>query len=314
MLISAAILLPGCSNPEGQRDTAAKLATIPSWLQDAAPCHVAGPIFFVGRKGLGVWLVETEAGGILINTGFNGSAGPIKASLHELGKNPANIRYLLACHAHSDHVGGHAELAREFPNMQICMMEDEVKVLRSGGLRDIGASKAVSWFLPVRGEIRPLHHEEKITLGGVTVQALRTPGHTRGSTTFVMEFLRDGRPCTVVFPDGTGMNFWYKLVCDASYEGIARTYRKTFVELGRLQPDIWLAPHLEACGFATTRDKTTRKGLAIAGAWQRRAAYHDFLENEKTLFEAALAKAMQKCRERHGGRCIVEQRLEAGGS
>jgi metallo-beta-lactamase class B len=40
---------------------------------------IVGPIYFVGTKGLGVWLIKTSEGHILLNTGMP-SSGPLDRS------------------------------------------------------------------------------------------------------------------------------------------------------------------------------------------------------------------------------------------
>ncbi|TNC69817.1 MBL fold metallo-hydrolase [Rubellimicrobium roseum] len=67
-----------------------------------------GPISFVGTRGLGICLIETGDGLILMNTGMPGSGPMIEEPIRALGHDPAEIEILLAGHAHVDHVGGHA--------------------------------------------------------------------------------------------------------------------------------------------------------------------------------------------------------------
>ena len=46
------------------------------WEVPTEPMKVGGPIYFVGTKGLSVWLITTSEGLILLNTGMPGS-GPM---------------------------------------------------------------------------------------------------------------------------------------------------------------------------------------------------------------------------------------------
>ena len=71
--------------------------------------------------------------------------------------------------------------------------------------------------------------------------AYHTPGHTRGSTTWVMSWSMDGKAYIVVFPDGAGFNPGYRVAKNPSYPGIADDYRRTHHLLEMLKPDIWLA-------------------------------------------------------------------------
>jgi len=80
------------------------------WTEPAEPMKVVGPIYFVGTKGLSVWLITTSQGHILLNTGMPSSGPMIEASIRKLGFKPEDIKFILTCHAHIDHVGGHAYL------------------------------------------------------------------------------------------------------------------------------------------------------------------------------------------------------------
>ena len=65
-----------------------------SWTAAAEPMHIAGPIQFVGTQGLGVYLLTTPAGHILIGGGMPGSAPLIEASIRKLGYQPEDIKIL----------------------------------------------------------------------------------------------------------------------------------------------------------------------------------------------------------------------------
>src|SRR5438552_13495035 len=78
------------------------------WSEPEEPCKIVGPIYFVGTKGLGVFLITTSEGNILINTGMPGSGPMIETSIRKLGFDPKDIKILLTGHAHLDHCGGTA--------------------------------------------------------------------------------------------------------------------------------------------------------------------------------------------------------------
>src|SRR5690349_12373248 len=77
------------------------------------PAHkVIGNVYYVGSKDLASYLITTPQGHILINSGFETTVPQIRAGVESLGFKMGDIKILLASHAHSDHVAGHA-LARE---------------------------------------------------------------------------------------------------------------------------------------------------------------------------------------------------------
>jgi metallo-beta-lactamase class B len=254
------------------------------WDEPADPVKIVGPLYYVGTRGLSAWLITTPEGHIVLNSGMPGSGPMIEASIRKLGLQPEDIEILLTGHAHVDHVGGHAFL-QKLPGARVAMMAEEVALLESGGKLDFryGGIPAFA-FEPVQvGQV--LHDGDAIRLGGVTLTARRTPGHTRGSSTYVMEVTEAGKTYTVVFPDGTSVNPGYRLVKDPSYPGIADDYRRTFEVLESLRPDIWLTPHPEVFAFEAKRARAAREGVA---AWVDPDGYRKFVAAARAKFEAAL--------------------------
>ena len=73
------------------------------------PAHkVIGNVYYVGSKDLASYLITTPEGHILINSGFEETVPLIRKSVESLGFKMSDVKILLASHAHSDHVAGHA--------------------------------------------------------------------------------------------------------------------------------------------------------------------------------------------------------------
>lgn len=60
-----------------------------------------------------VFILETNDGLMLLDTGFPGSAKKVLDGLRALGRPPTDVRHILLTHCHIDHVGNAAELKRE---------------------------------------------------------------------------------------------------------------------------------------------------------------------------------------------------------
>ena len=60
-------------------------------------------------------MAHNDFGHILLNTGMPSSGRMIEASIRKLGFKPEDIKLMLTCHAHIDHVGGHAYLKKRSP-------------------------------------------------------------------------------------------------------------------------------------------------------------------------------------------------------
>src|SRR5450755_2964647 len=103
-----------------------------AWF-DPFPAHcVIGNVYYVGSKDLASYLITTPEGHILINSSFEQTVPVIKAGVESLGFKMDDIKILLASHAHSDHVAGHA-LARELTGAKVYVMRGDDAVIASGG-------------------------------------------------------------------------------------------------------------------------------------------------------------------------------------
>src|SRR5205807_216964 len=76
------------------------------WYEPFPAHRVVGNVYYVGSKDLASYLVTTPEGHILINSGFERTVPLIRKSVESLGFKMADIKILLASHAHSDHVAG----------------------------------------------------------------------------------------------------------------------------------------------------------------------------------------------------------------
>ena len=278
--------MPGAARAQDPVAFLERARELGRWEEPTQPWRIAGPIYFVGTRGLSVFLLTTAEGHILINTGMPGSGPMIAASIRRLGLRPEDIRILLAGHAHLDHVGGHAYL-KKLSGAKVAMIAQERALLESGGKLDFhyGAHPQFA-FEPatVDWEYRD---GASIRLGDLALTALLTAGHTQGSTTFVTEVAHGGRRYTVVFPSGTSMNPGYRIGANPSYPGIAEDMRRSVDVLEGLKPDIWLAAHTDVFAFQAKR---TRSVLEGAGAWVDPQGYRRWVAGQRFRLDAALRR------------------------
>lgn len=85
------------------------------------------------------------------------------------------------------------------------MMREEVALFESGGMLDFHYGPYNEFaFEPAKVDT-VLRDEEVIKVGDISITALHTPGHTKGSTTYVTKIVSDGETYTVVFPKANGL-------------------------------------------------------------------------------------------------------------
>ena len=229
------------------------------WEEPTEPVHVAGPLYFVGTKGLGVFLFATPEGHILMNTGMPSSGPLIVESINKLDLKPEDIKVMINGHAHIDHAGALAYLKQRVPGAELAVMREDVPAMESGDKGDF--KYADDLVYPGVKVDRVLRDGDTIEIGDVQLTAHLTPGHTRGSTTWVANIVDGGKAYMVAFPAGAGFNPGYRLVKNPSYPGIADDYRRTHHVLEMLKPDIWLAQHNEYYDLEGKRARAATEGV-----------------------------------------------------
>lgn len=168
------------------------------WLESQAPARMHGQSYYVGFQGLSVVLIRTKAGLILIDGGVPQSVRATQANIRKLGFDPRQIKYILVTEPHWDHAGGVAALARD-SGATVIAGTAAVAELRSGNVGKDDPQASIHEPMPGVSRIRGVRDGEQVRIGGVTVTARATPGHTRGSTSWQWQSC-EGKACaTFVF-------------------------------------------------------------------------------------------------------------------
>jgi len=153
----------------------------------------ATPAFYTGPQAPNVFLVHDGGEGALIDSGF-GDPTSIKervAFLRE--RSDVKVRRIVLTHHHFDHTSGASQL-RDETGAQTVLHADEEKFLKDWQAevpQDIEVLKEqkelaeqVEKFRKQAAEAGPdlkVSDGDTITVGGLTVEVVHTPGHTLGS-------------------------------------------------------------------------------------------------------------------------------------
>lgn len=221
----------------------------PAWTRPIAPFHIIGNVYYVGSEGLAAYLITTPKGAMLLDGTMEANVPAIEANIKALGIKLSDVKILLNSHAHFDHADGLAHLKRD-TGATMMAMKGDVWALENG--KHFGDQNYVGTFAPVKVD-RVLTDGAKVTLGGVTMTALATPGHTAGCTTWVLPVRVKAGVKSVVFPCSMTVA-GNKLVGNRQYPGIVADYRSTFDRMAALKADVVLPAHPEQAQV------TTRKG------------------------------------------------------
>ncbi len=234
-------------------------------------------------KDLASYLIATPEGHILINSGFEKTVPLIQKSVESLGFKMADIKVLLASHAHSDHVAGHAKM-KERTGAKVHVMRGDDEVIASGGRGQYLYADSRWTPCPVD---RVLEDGEEVRLGDVTLVARKTPGHTRGCTTWTWRVADGGRDLDVVVIGSPNVNPGYRLVGNADYPEIADDYSKTFRVLKSLRCDLFLGAHGGYYGMVAKYERAKR-GVE-ANPFIDPEGYRDYVGQKEKAFLDTLA-------------------------
>lgn len=201
------------------------------WNKPFPPHKVIGNIYYVGTEALATFLITTPQGDILINSDFETSVPQLKQNVEKLGFKFTDVKILLGSHAHGDHMEGDA-LAKELSGARVMAMEQDVPALKK--------------MMP-GNKPHPIDHVlkdgEDVKLGGMTLTAHLTPGHTKGCTTWTTKVEDDGKSYNVVILCSVGVNDGTILVNNKDYPQIADDYMRSFKILKATPCDVFLGAH-----------------------------------------------------------------------
>ena len=146
-------------------------------------------------RGLGpsvAYVVETSAGPILVDSGLEADAAPVKAEMAKLLLDWRTVKAILLTHVHGDHLGG-AEHLRTATGAKVYAGRGDAGVIREGTSRDAVFS---AFHMPNHAPHKTtvdveLDGGEELVFGDTTIRVIATPGHTPGSVCYLLE--RGGR-------------------------------------------------------------------------------------------------------------------------
>lgn len=257
-----------------------------SWNKPVEPFKIIDNIYYVGANEITSFLITTPQGHILIDSGFVETAPQILANIKKLGFKPKNVKFILNSQSHHDHSGGIEELKR-VSGAKLAVMEQDKAQIEAGGRNDFAWGDEATY--PAVKVDRTLTDGDTITLGGTTLKAVLTPGHTKGCTTWTTTAKENGRSYNVVWVCSTTVP-GYKLVGNDKYPTIVDDYRRTFQILKNLPCDVFLASH---GNFFDLETKSGRiKENPLQNPFIDRAGYQQFLTDSDRDFESELKKQL----------------------
>ena len=195
------------------------------------PAHkIIGNLYYIGTVTLSSYLITTPQGNIVINSDYEETLPLMKKAIESLGFKMEDTKILLASHAHPDHQMGDAAF-KQMTSAQTMFMAEDVPALKN--MKPGGKEHPID---------RVLHDGDKVELGGMTLTAHLTPGHTLGTTTWTFPVRDGGRTYNVVIA-GAGLPDDARIVYNQGNPKAAEQWEETVKKLESYPADVFLGAH-----------------------------------------------------------------------
>ena len=236
--------------------TAAVFACAASAAEDAGdqpypPFKIGEGLYYVGSSDYTSYLIVTKAGLIVIDGGDAATGHQVVGNIRRLGFDPRQVKVLVNTHQHFDHAAGLAEL-RKISGAKLYASAADGAIIAAGGRGDPFLKGARFEYEPVKPDVI-LEDGQKVSLGGWTLTAHVTGGHTKGCTTWTFPVTVAGKVRQALVHCSSSVLPGYKLVGTETYPGMRADYEKSFATWKTLPCEVFLASHAQFFNLAAKR-------------------------------------------------------------
>lgn len=239
------------------------------WETDVGPIRMAPHCWYVGDEYVGVMLVETKDGIVLLDASVFGQTYMVFEAVRKLGYDPQkDIKLCLLTHAHLDHCGGMGIIQNyAHPVMYMSPLETDWPKKP-----ETYYAKYIDEYTPYTVD-RVYDYEKPIEHGGYSFRVVHTPGHTVGTSSFFFEDTdeKTGVTYRIGMHGGLGLNTLVDS-CFTTAEGAhaARDqFRKQLLEWRDIPVDITITSHPSNIGMELSAivDKSDYSQFADRQIW-----------------------------------------------
>jgi len=194
------------------------------WSGYIEPFKITDNVYYVGCYQVCTHLIDTGDGLVIIDAGYEKCLYMIIDSIHRMGFDPKDIKYIFSTHAHYDHIEANMPL-KGISGAKVVIGELDLPAMDEFGGADITVKD---------GDV--------ITLGNKSFKFLHTPGHTIGCMSIFFEDTLNGKTLSVGTFGGAGSN---TLTAKSKYyyKGCTDDYFRTVDRLLEIPLDVFIANH-----------------------------------------------------------------------
>ena len=139
----------------------------------------------VGYRATNYWVVSAGSSRLLVDLGYPGTMGTMRANLHRMGVPLKEIRYGLATHYHIDHAG----LAQEFKlaGVPLLVLETQVGVIPRMKTWTKSRDRYVDITMHDNVTIAFVESRAVLAQIGIAGEIVPTPGHSDDSVSLLLD-------------------------------------------------------------------------------------------------------------------------------
>lgn len=235
-----------------------------AWDGYMKPFQITDSVYYVGAYQVCTHLIDTGDGLIIIDAGYSKCLYMVMDSIHRMGFDPFDIKYIITSHYHYDHTEANAAL-KGLTGAKVVVGEIDAPIVdQYYGGADVRAKDG-----------------DTLTLGSKTIHFLHTPGHTSGCISYWFEDTYKGKPVVCGSFGGAGANT-LTMKSQAYYVGCTDDYLRSLDRLEKVPVTVFLGNH-------TWNNDTEGKGIKLL-----ETGVNDFVE----AGNGEWMKFLKACRER----------------
>lgn len=168
------------------------------WTLYHKPFEIVDKVYFVGNTWVSAFLLDTDAGLVLIDCAIQETLYQLVDNLYQLGFDPHNIRKILLTHGHFDHCGAAGAL-QKMSGCEVWVGEGDADFFTDHRERIAHEDRC-----PVFEITGCYDYSKPIDLGNFQLEVVHCPGHTQGTSSFFFPAQYRGRTVNCAIHGGLG--------------------------------------------------------------------------------------------------------------
>lgn len=168
------------------------------WTLYHKPFEIVDKVYFVGNTWVSAFLLDTDAGLVLIDCAIQETLYQLVDNLYQLGFDPHNIRKILLTHGHFDHCGAAGAL-QKMSGCEVWVGEGDADFFTEHRERIAHEDRC-----PEFEATGCYDYSKPIDLGNFQLEVVHCPGHTQGTSSFFFPAQYRGRTVNCAIHGGLG--------------------------------------------------------------------------------------------------------------